>query len=110
MQIFHFFVCLPGNRFMFRLHAGRTEYQAAETVPRRGRERAATRQCRIEVWQLLLPAHVVRRLHGEMVCIASKSIRKGGLAATEVHVSHVSGHILHSRRVLHRIGAHVIFV
>lgn len=53
------------------------------------------------MWQLLLPADVVRRLHGEMVRIASKSVRKRSLAAAKVHMSHVPGHILHSRRVLY---------
>lgn len=71
-------------------------------------ERSTAGRGRVAMRQLLLSADVVCRLHGQMVCIASKPIRKRGLAATEVHVSYVSSHLLHPRRVLYRIGAIVI--
>lgn len=100
-------VYFAGDRFMFRVYAGRTKHQIAETVSRRRRERAATQQCRHEMRQLLLPADVVRRVHGQMVCVAPKPVRERGVAAAEVHVPHVPRHILHSGCVLHRIGAHV---
>lgn len=59
------------------------------------------------MWKLLLPANVVCRLHGEMVCFASERIRKGGLAAAEVHLPDVQVIVLHTGRFVCRENATV---
>lgn len=84
---------------MFCVYAKSTKYKITEALfgHRRARSHAARKRA---MRQLLLPADVVRRLYGQMVRVAAKSICQGGLVATEMHVPDVPDAVLHFGRLL----------
>lgn len=84
---------------MLRLHAGRTQCEVAAALRQHGRGDRSATAARLDVWQLLLSANVVRGLFGQMVCVAPEPGTEGGVAAAEVLVSDVPDALLSERRL-----------
>ena len=85
---------------MYRLHADDVEHQASETVRRRQHR---------TLRPVFLPANVVSRMYGEVVCEPTRPVSAGDLDVLSVTVSDLQGTILYGRHLSHHVIVNYLY-